>query len=267
MSTPKRPDSDFPMTKSSQTTPIDFASVDKTAMPRFEVVKQQITREILDGTWAAGTVLPGETAMAQQFGVAVGTVRRALADLVQEGLLSRRRRTGTVVTGRMPKHSMRFFYDYFRLHDKEGKLQRSQPTSLSLERRAASADEAEKLEIPKGSEVIAYHRLRSVADRPIMHEIYLIPSALVPGFPERAEEVPEFLSRALAEDYHQRITAIREAVTAELATDEDARLLKLERPAAILRIVSVNYDQSSHPVLIATHWATTEGQLYINEIF
>ena len=66
------------------------------------------------------------------FGVAVGTVRRALGDLTAEGMLRRRRKTGTVVTGRTPHHSLRHFFQYFRLHDRDGELVRSAAKVLSV---------------------------------------------------------------------------------------------------------------------------------------
>ena len=50
----------------------------RAAAPLYEGVKRQISEAILLGKWTPGTVLPGEVALAQLFGVAVGTVRRAL---------------------------------------------------------------------------------------------------------------------------------------------------------------------------------------------
>ncbi len=117
----------------------------ETAFPLYQVVKQQITDAILLGHWPAGTVLPNEIALADRFGVAVGTLRRALADLTQEGLLSRRRKTGTVVTGRTPQHSLRFLFRYFRLHGADGALQESRSINLSLERELATTEEREGL--------------------------------------------------------------------------------------------------------------------------
>lgn len=90
--------------------------------------------------WAPGAVLPGEVALAHRFGVAVGMVRRALAGLVAEGLLARRPRAGTVVTGHSPKHSLRFFFRYFRLHGVDGSLKRSRALPLALAESPADAE-------------------------------------------------------------------------------------------------------------------------------
>jgi hypothetical protein len=57
----------------------------------------------------------------------------------------RRRKTGTVVTGRSPHHSLRFFYQYFRLHSDGGGLLRSTPRVMSLTQAEANAAEAANL--------------------------------------------------------------------------------------------------------------------------
>lgn len=236
------------------------------SIPLYEVVKRQITEAIMLGKWPAGTVLPSEIALSQLFGVAVGTVRRALIDLTNEGFLSRRRKTGTVVTGRTPQHSLRFFFQYFRLHGLDGTLQNSSSRILGLENSAGSEDECARLQIEPDAQVIRIHRLRSVGGRPVMHELLTLPAAMVPGFPDTPEDVPHLLYLFLLERYGIRISAVREQLGAELARDEDVSLLELEEPSAVLTIEEVAYDQSAVPVLFAHHRATTRSHRYVNEV-
>jgi GntR family transcriptional regulator len=54
---------------------------------------------IVSGEWTAGERLSGEPALAQEFDVSRVTVRRALARLVEEGLVERRAGSGTFVRG------------------------------------------------------------------------------------------------------------------------------------------------------------------------
>ena len=60
------------------------------------VLRDRIANSRPDGQ---GT-LPAEQALAAEYGVSRVTVRRALAELEQEGLISRRRGAGTVVLGK-----------------------------------------------------------------------------------------------------------------------------------------------------------------------
>jgi GntR family transcriptional regulator len=235
-------------------------------VPLYEHVKRRISEAILLGTWPPGTLLPGEVALAAQFGVAVGTIRRALADLTAEGMLMRRRRSGTVVTGRAPQHSLRFFFQYFRLHDEDGALLRSRTENLSLARGAADATEAKGLAIDPGAPVIRLHRLRWIKERPVMHERFALPAARVIDFPSTREAVPELLYLHLLERHGIRIAAVREQVSAVLAGAEDRRLLDLPSPSALLAIDGFAFDPAGSIVLFAHHRATTNGHIYVNEI-
>ena len=69
-------------------------------MHPYEAIRAEMLRRINDRTWPAGFTLPQEERLAEEFGVARGTVRRALASLVDAGLIERRRRAGTRVVDR-----------------------------------------------------------------------------------------------------------------------------------------------------------------------
>ena len=87
------------------------------AQPLYEQVRKRGLEMLLTGRWPPDrSVLRSEAKLSASFGVAIGTVRRALSSLTAEGLLARRRKTGTVVTGRAPHHSLRMCFQYFRLH-------------------------------------------------------------------------------------------------------------------------------------------------------
>jgi GntR family transcriptional regulator len=236
------------------------------SLPLYEVVKRQITEAIMIGKLEPGSVLPSEVALSQTYGVAVGTIRRALMDLTNDGILSRRRKTGTVVTGRKPQHSLRLFFQYFRLHGLDGSLSKSVTTVTSLDHATASADDAQKLQIEKGAPIVSFHRYRTVDDRPIMHETLTLSRERVPNFPERKEDIPSLFYLHLLEHHGMRISAIREQIGADLANEEDARWLDLKLPAAVLTIDEVAYDQMAVPVLISSHRATTANHRYVNEV-
>jgi len=235
-------------------------------LPLYEHLKRQLSEAILLGQFPPGSQLPGEIALARQYGVAVGTMRRALTDLTAEGMLARRRKTGTVVTGRPPHHSLRFFFQYFRLRGADGALLRSQPEVRRLSRVPADEEQAARLALSPGSPLIAIDRLRRLASRPAMHERFLLPAGRLPDFPERPANVPDLLYLHLLEHYGIRISAVRECITAALATAEDCRLLGLPGHAAILVIDEVAFDQGGQPMILAHHRACTDGLCYINEV-
>jgi GntR family transcriptional regulator, histidine utilization repressor len=63
----------------------------------FREVKVEILRRITDGPWGPGTQLPGEVELAQEFGCSRTTINRAMRELAEQGLIDRRRKSGTRV--------------------------------------------------------------------------------------------------------------------------------------------------------------------------
>jgi GntR family transcriptional regulator len=246
---------------------LDFNRLDEmAAVPLYEVVKRHISEAIMMGRWAPGTVLPGEVALAQRFGVAVGTVRRALSDLTVEGLLTRRRKTGTVVTGRSPHHSLRSFFQYFRLHGRDGSVLRSQARVIDIRVDAPSERERAVLGLGESGRVLRIHRTRRVDRVPVMRDRLVLDADRLPEFPLQPRKVPELLYLHLLERYGIRISAVREQVSADLADSDDLTLLDLASPAAVLVIDEVAYDQSGRPTVIGNHRARTNRHCYVNEV-
>ncbi|MEQ8229808.1 MAG: GntR family transcriptional regulator [Rhodospirillales bacterium] len=68
-------------------------------LPKHERLRQAITNSIVDGYWSPGARLPTESEWAQQTPCSLGTVQRALRSLVDDGLILRRRGSGTTVAG------------------------------------------------------------------------------------------------------------------------------------------------------------------------
>ena len=63
--------------------------------PLYQKVHQALLERLKNGVWQPGTKLPAETDLAREFGVAVGTVRKAVTWLVTDGVLERRPGRGT----------------------------------------------------------------------------------------------------------------------------------------------------------------------------
>lgn len=60
-------------------------------------IKADILQRILNGTWPPGSAVPNEQDLAVEYGVARATVNRAMRELVDEGLVERKRKAGTRV--------------------------------------------------------------------------------------------------------------------------------------------------------------------------
>ena len=82
------------------------------ALPKYIQVSEMLIREIAAGHLADGVRLPPERNMAADLDVAVGTLRKALADVESKGLLQRIQGSGNYVRHRPVVDSV---YAFFRL--------------------------------------------------------------------------------------------------------------------------------------------------------
>jgi DNA-binding transcriptional regulator YhcF (GntR family) len=74
----------------------------RAASPPYEQVRAQLAGHIRSGAVAPGTKLPVVRALASDLGVAVNTIARAYQELERDGLVTTRRRVGTIVCDVVP---------------------------------------------------------------------------------------------------------------------------------------------------------------------
>jgi len=72
-----------------------------------QTIRQSILERIQKGGWALGELIPGEVALAEEYGCSRTTINRALQGLADEGLVVRKRKGGTRVCN-MPVRQARF---------------------------------------------------------------------------------------------------------------------------------------------------------------
>ena len=75
-------------------------------------VKQKLVADIVSGAVPPGGGLPSETELAKRFGVSIGTIRRAVDEMVAEHVLVRQQGRGTFV-GKLDKE--RFMFQFFKI--------------------------------------------------------------------------------------------------------------------------------------------------------
>ena len=107
------------------------------ALPKFVQLSEMLIREIAAGHLADGARLPPEREMAETLGVAVGTLRKALADVAAKGLLERVQGSGNYVRRLEAVDSV---YAFFRLElTRGGGLPTAQVLSVDLLPKPADA--------------------------------------------------------------------------------------------------------------------------------
>lgn len=143
------------------------------AAPRWARIATALKGRILAGEWASGTAIAAESALAEHYGVALGTMRAAIQALVDEGLLERVHGRGTFVRGALTGATMARF---FRFGDAGSEIPESR--IVSLRTLAAPADVAVQLGLAAGTPVLRVLRQRGWEGQVRLLETIWLPALL-----------------------------------------------------------------------------------------
>ena len=211
--------------------------------PRYEQLYRHLVAAIADGTLAAETQLPPERGLAELAQVSRVTVRKAVAQLVEDGQLEQRRGAGTFV--RVPRarqdnsrSALVSFTDYMR---QRGKIPTSRILSAGLY--APMPDEQQALGLMTLARVARIERLRSADGVPMALEYSSWPADILPD-PQTVQGSLYDHVRALG---HVPTHAVQRVSAANLKVSE-AQLLNMQAGQAVLRIDRTGYLASGRPV-------------------
>ena len=158
-------------------------------MPRYEQVRWHIQTLLTESKWDENTPLPSEQEFADKYQVSVGTVRKAVEKLVEEGVLIKQQGRGTFL--KRPDFNSSLLR-FFKFRDKESGY--VTPTGIIKKISVIDAidDINQKLDIDEHEALIYIERVRIVEDKVLLSEKIWLPKScyeafanLVPGeFPK-----------------------------------------------------------------------------------
>lgn len=208
-------------------------------------IADTLRSEIADGARAAGDRLPTEAALATRFGVNRHTVRRALAGLVDEGLVRTRRGAGAFVAAAPAEYPLGHRVRFRQSMEAAGHI--SGKRILSIETRPCNATEAAALNLAPGTPIHVAEGLAMTDGQPIAHFRSRYPADRLPNLPDALRESGSVTTALLAcgvTDY----TRLSTRLTAEAAAPHHATLLHVAAGAPLLRSEAVNVDLQAVPV-------------------
>jgi DNA-binding GntR family transcriptional regulator len=217
-------------------------------IPLYFQVEQRIEKAIMDGHLPAGARLENEVALGERLNLSRPTIRRAIQDLVDKGLLVRRRGIGTqVVHGRVTRGvELTSLFDDLNQGNQK-------PTTLVLSHTLDKANDtvADRLGVPVGSPVLHTKRVR-IADG--------VPVAVLENWlPEQFTDISEseLSDVGLYEIIRSRGVAIRVAkqkIGARTSNAAEAALLDVDRGTALLTMERAAFDSSGKGIEFGSHY-------------
>lgn len=216
-------------------------------VPMYYQVASRLEQAIMDERLPAGARLENEVALGRRLGLSRPTIRRAIQELVDKGLLVRRRGVGTqVVHGRVTRNvELSSLYE-----DLESSGQR--PETRILDAAVVPADDraAAILDIEAGSPTLHLRRLRLADGVPIA----ILDNTLPTEFADL--DPAELATHGLYQLLRARGVTMRVAnqrIGAREATAQEADLLDIRRGNAVLTMSRTVFDNSGRAVEFGQH--------------
>ncbi len=227
-----------------------------TDAPRYQQVADELRAAIVAGDFADGAQLPTESVLCDRYSVSRFTVREALRKLQAEGLIKRRRGSGTVVDGggglRQPLSDVSELLQYA-----AGSVFDFRPHG----RVVAGAALAAGIGVPPGSAWMYLSGIRTIGGAPVaLSDVYVhtdLEKALADLQPG-----PETLFERLARATGFRIARIDQDISAVLAGTREVEALGVTRRAPILKIIRCYKDESGRIVEISVSLHPAERFTY-----
>jgi len=209
-------------------------------IPLHYQVREAIRELILSNAWKPGTKLPNETELCETHGVSRVTVRRAMLDLVREGLVYRKAGKGTFVSP--PKIEGEFIRLFFPEEVSD------EHRSLQVKKVKASSSIARSLSLSPGSPVYYVERLRFFNNEPTALEESYFSAEIYPGFEN--ERVDGKLYSFLREQADIELDRAETYVDPVIIGEYEAKLLDVEKGMPALCLVRINYS-GTKPIIVS----------------
>ena len=228
-------------------------------------IKELLTAKVGKGEWLPGSIIPSEINLAQELGVSQGTVRKAITELVENNVLTRRQGRGTFVSNH---DTDRALFHFFNITDNNGHKVLPDSRVLHCRRKSASRIEASKLQLTSGANVIRIERVRNFSAKPTMAETITLPAEPFADLGREGDpDLPNTLYELYEKQYGITIHSADEHLRAVAASKHDAKLLNLEVGTPLLEIERVALTLDKTPVELRISRCSTRNHHYHNTIF
>lgn len=216
-------------------------------LPKYHQVYLVLREHLMEGRYAVEGV-PGELALMKQFGVARVTVRRALQQLAEEGMISRApgRRTRLIEPAASPPPARRTPALHGLL---ENLVTMGLHTSVKVVEVAtitASTSVAEALRLRVGDPVQKAVRVRATREGPLSYIVTYVPETIARGFGRRELSKKPIL--VLLEESGVKVGRAHQTISARLADNVLARHLDVSVGSALLAVRRLIHDEAERPV-------------------
>jgi len=233
--------------------------------PLYLQIKSLLTARLEAGLWKPGEAIPSESDLAAEFGVAQGTVRKAVDALAQDNLVLRRQGKGTFVATHTEERSSHFRFLRIRRDDEKEEY----PTSrlLDFRRGKATAEIARLLDLKPGDAIIVIRRVLEYSGEPAVLDELVLPAALFKGLTRtRLESHRGSMYGFFETAFGVRMLKAEERLKAIAADSASASALGVAPGHPLLSVERVTRTYGERPVEWRRGLCATRVHHYLNEL-
>ncbi len=232
--------------------------------PLYKEVKRLMTETIRAGEWKPGSAIPAERVLSERFQVAVGTIRKAVDELVQENILIRQQGRGTFVAAH---NRDRMMFHFFHIVKSDGTKATPTVDMLSFRSAAADFEESERLAIARGAKIFRIRNRIILDDVPVIYDTLAIPQAMYPGLTaERFRNRPNTIYHLYQTEFGITVVRSAERLRGALADNESAQILQVKVGAPLLEIKRVALTFHEAPVEYRRSLVNTADHQYFSDL-
>ena len=232
--------------------------------PLYNTVRSLILIKPRNGEWKPGEKIPTEPELAKLFSVSVGTVRKAVEDLVAEQVLIRRARIGTTVSTHEKQNQFSTFFNFSNRSNSEMQIE---PKLLSFKKIVANKEIGNALGVEVGEALFEIDNLRLIDGKPTMFDrIWLPQKKFLKLTKNEFENRPGSIYSLYQSQFMMTIVRINEQVEAMQAPEFVRLELGLKKTDPVLKISRYAYTYGDEVVEFRNRYVNTSISVYQNEI-
>ena len=240
------------------------------SVPLYRQVKSALLRLLESGKLGPGETLPNEADISRAMQVSIGTLRKAVDELVHEHILVRRQGKGTFVA---LHNNDRFMFQFFHVEprpdvfDPRVVLECEFPVvdNLSFSSGKANDNEAHALRLRTGDLVWRVDNSLSLGGQCIMHDRIIVSQTLFKGLTEkRFKDRPNTIYNLYQTDHGISVIRTQERARAVAVSAEIGRVLSMRAGTAVLEVQRVALTFGERPVELRISTINTAQHDYVS---
>ncbi len=242
------------------------------ATPLYRQVKSALLRLLESGQLGPGETLPNEAQISEALQVSIGTLRKAVDELVHEHILVRRQGKGTFVA----MHSQdRFMFQFFHIEARPDVLdsrvipEREYPVvdNLGFSTGKATESEAFALRLRVSDAVWRIDNSLNLNGKTVVHDRIVLAQAMFKGLTEkRFQERPNTIYNLYQTDHGISVIRAQERVRATAVSSEIGRVLGLRAGTPVLEVHRIATTFGERPVEFRISTVSTQNHDYVSLI-